>query len=145
MTGAHFLLALLFGLLLAVAIIDYRRLVIPDLLTAAVAFLSLPYAYLTGRNPLVAFEGGLLAGAIGCGLRWYFQRRLGSPALGRGDIKLMAALGLWVGLEGLSLFFIATGLAGLVTALWWRRLGRGRLFPFAPALSAGGCLTLLTY
>jgi prepilin signal peptidase PulO-like enzyme (type II secretory pathway) len=131
-------------LLGAVAIIDYRRLIIPDLLTVAIACLSLPYIYLSDRNPAACLAAALLAGSIGWSLRWYFRQRLAVTGLGRGDIKLMAALGLWVGLDRLSVFFMASGLAGLVTALLWRYLGRGRFFPFGPALSAGAGLTLLT-
>jgi leader peptidase (prepilin peptidase)/N-methyltransferase len=137
------LLAFLFYLLLAVVLTDWRQMRIPDVLTAMIALLSLPYLYCSGQNPWLALEGAVLAGTIAWALRRYFQGRLGQPALGRGDIKLMAALGLWVGIGGLPLFFISAGLAGVLTALLWRRLGRGRFFPFAPALVAGCCLTLI--
>ena len=140
----NLLIALLGGLLLAIAWIDYRRMVIPWQLPAAIALLALPYLYSSGLDFRPALTGGALAGSIGYGLRRYFQWRLGQPALGRGDIRLLAALGLWVGIDGLSLFLLVAGCAGLGTALVWRLRRQGRYFPFGPALGVGGLFSLLS-
>ena len=54
--------------------------------------------------------------------------------VGFGDIKLMAALGAWVGTSFLPFGFVIASFAGLFIAL---TVPKGAPFPFGPALAAG--------
>jgi prepilin peptidase CpaA len=92
---------------------DFARLRIPNLLTAgiaalAVAKLALDPENITWTSHLVAGGGLLLAGAL------LFARGL----IGGGDAKLLAAVGLWVGLgrmpEMLGVMAMAGGLLAVV-------------------------------
>ncbi len=70
--------------------------------------------------------------------------------LGWGDVRLGAALGWYVGYQGLRylpvVLFVAFVLSGLVGAglMAARRVGRRTMIPFGPFLAAGTVLTLLT-
>lgn len=84
--------------LLAAALFDYKTHRLPDLLTLAVAGLASTLAI--QRSP-VGLLSGLAAAFITFSLlelsRRGFLRIKGENGLGRGDIKLIAALAIWLG------------------------------------------------
>ena len=77
---------------------------------------------------------------------WAFRICTGKEGMGRGDFKLLAALGAWTGFQMLHLILIlasATGvIVGLIGILF---LGRDRRFTiaFGPYLAAAGWIALL--
>lgn len=98
------------GLLLWAAISDLQRFVIPNRISLALVALFPIYlatGYLSGAP--VDWIGGLMAGAlvftVGFGLF-----TLG--VMGGGDVKLLAAVALYAGLNGLLAFTVVTALAG---------------------------------
>jgi leader peptidase (prepilin peptidase)/N-methyltransferase len=137
------ILGVLAVLLVALSAIDLATMTLPDVLTAALACLSAAWIALLGLSWGDALAGAALAGGLGILSRAGLSLLLGRTALGFGDIKLMAACGLWTGVAGLPLFLVLSGVAGIVLGLAWRATGRGRLFPFGPALAAGCYLSLL--
>ncbi|MCY4172774.1 MAG: prepilin peptidase [Cyanobacteria bacterium MAG CAR3_bin_5] len=88
----------------------------------------------------VALVGFDLARVLGT---WW----LGAPALGRGDGKLAAVLGAWLGGRGLllalALAVLGGGLFGLLARLSGRLQPR-QPFPFGPFLATAGGLAWLT-
>jgi prepilin peptidase CpaA len=112
-------LAGVLALLGLAALIDFRERRIPNWLTAAIAALY-PFYVLASGTP-VAWLGALGAAAavfmLGLVL---FARQL----IGGGDVKLIAAVTLWAGLDQLALFALVTSLAGGALALgslWYHR------------------------
>ncbi|MFN3912332.1 prepilin peptidase [Hyphomonas sp.] len=112
------LTVLLGWLLLALAAIDLRTYLLPDALNAGVLALGILMDAAThpGDWPLHA------AGAvIGYGLLWLvevmYRRLRGRDGLGRGDAKLLGALGMWVGVTGLAPVLLIASLAGIAAAL----------------------------
>jgi len=112
------LLSGLAALLILAAVVDIRERRIPNWLTGSVAALY-PVYVLT--NPQLAWFGALAAAlavfVFGLAL---FSRRL----IGGGDVKLIAALTLWAGLDHLALLTLVTCLAGGALALgslWYQR------------------------
>ena len=92
------------------ALEDLRRRIIPHAVVFAAAGLWLVYIVL-GHGSL---QGGLIAGAVLLGLGFLlFQFNL----MGGGDVKLMAAIGLWTGLSHLVHFVFYTTIAGGFVAL----------------------------
>ena len=91
---------------------DVRTRRIPNLLTAGAITVALPYLFVTGGTP--ALMHGLLGGVTGLVLFFpYFA--LGG--LGAGDVKLLAALGTWLG-PGQTLWVaLFASMAGGVIAL----------------------------
>jgi leader peptidase (prepilin peptidase)/N-methyltransferase len=129
------LLSVLGLALLAAATIDARIRRLPNGLTVAAAAAGLALAWTDGVTSLVA--GGLAAAgtaAVLLGLRAARGRR-GDPGLGLGDVKLLTALALWLGVSTPFAVLVACGL-GLATAPWLRD-AEGRL-AFGPMIALSG-------
>ncbi len=130
-------ICLLLGML---AYIDLRCGLLPDLLVLFLLLLALLHAALAG------FQDGLFGLLTGGGSYGFFYV-LGlllfkKEALGLGDVKLMAACGLWLGFErGLASVALAPVLAAfaLIALLVSRRIQRNARFPFGPFIAAA-CL-----
>ena len=129
--------AALMTLLFLAALTDLRERRIPNWLNAGVAALYPVYLLL---SPVpVAWSGAvavsLLVGLVGLML---FAREL----IGGGDVKLIAAISLWAGVDNFALFALVTTLTGGVVgcaSLWywrWSPLIQAHLAGFG--LAAGG-------
>lgn len=122
--------------LIAAAAADAASRRLPDVASLAVAVLG---GLLALQRGPVALAAGLVAAAITGGmlllLRRMFSARTGDPGLGLGDVKLAAALALWLG-AATPWAVAAAGLLGLAQT----RLSRsadGKI-AFGPALALGG-------
>jgi len=137
--------------LLALALIDRRHFILPDVLTLPLVPAGLAVAWFAVPEAAALVDN--LAGAVGGYLvfflvAWAYRRWRGRDGLGAGDAKLLAGLGAWVGASGLpSVVLLAAGLAlaaALVGGLrGGRRLSRLDRVPFGPFLAAAGWLVWL--
>ncbi|MFA7456530.1 MAG: A24 family peptidase [Micavibrio sp.] len=105
------------GLLIALSVIDLREMILPDELNLALAVTGIAFHILTGLALIDA--GSMLAGALAgggllYGIRFIANRYYGQDALGLGDVKLLAAAGLWLGPEGVLQAITLGALAGLL-------------------------------
>ena len=108
------LLIAIFAVLVVIAAVrDLTTFTIPNWISAALAVAFVPAAVVAGV-PLAAIGWSalvgvvmLIVGIVMFALRW----------IGGGDAKLMAAVSLWLGVQGLAPFVIFTGLAGGALAL----------------------------
>lgn len=142
--------------LVSIAAIDFAHKIIPDSLNLAIAALALAglagNAFLAADPPGFVLEKGVaaLAGAaLYCGgallLRYGVMMALKKDPLGMGDVKFVAAAGLWLGLNPDSaawLMFVA-GMAGIMIALVWKKTRGEAEYPFGPALLMGFLAMLL--
>lgn len=134
--------AVLAGLLLPVAVIDWRRGIIPDWLNGAIAATGLLRLLGFGMEAVaVAVAEAMLAGGLVYALRWSYHRWRGFHGLGLGDVKLVAAATLWIGLAALPTAMLAASVSGLVLVFALRLAGLG-LTPttriaFGPHLALG--------
>ncbi len=132
-------------MLVYLALVDLVTMELPGIpmLLAAVSFLAFLAAY---PDPLRRLIWGLVgAAAIGGGVlavSLIADKVLGRESMGGGDIKLLALLGLYLGPDGGLLLLILACIVGLVLALVMR-IGRGREFPFGPAIALAAWPTLL--
>jgi prepilin peptidase CpaA len=113
------LLASLVALLALAALIDVRERRIPNWMTGGVAALY-PLYVLVSPTPIAWLPALAVAGAVFLAGFVLFARQL----IGGGDVKLIAALTLWTGLDHLVLFALVTSLAGgglALGSLWYRR------------------------
>lgn len=112
-------LAGLLALLALAALIDLRERRIPNWLTGGVAALY-PLYVLVSPIP-VAWPGALaVASAVFLFGLVLFARQI----IGGGDVKLIAAITLWAGLDQLALFALVTSLVGgglALGSLWYER------------------------
>jgi leader peptidase (prepilin peptidase)/N-methyltransferase len=117
-------------IMLAVAVIDGRRFVIPNGLVAAGFGLGLVHAGVADwpsvieAVALAAFRGALLA-AIFLAIRIGYRRVRGREGIGLGDVKLAAVAGAWLGWQAIALAIEIAALSALaVYALRQWVLGR---------------------
>ncbi|MEZ6031015.1 MAG: A24 family peptidase [Hyphomonadaceae bacterium] len=120
--------------------IDIDRYRLPDLLTLPMIAGGLLYVAFTQQGRLVDHVIGAAAGYFSLVLVASAYRRLrGREGLGRGDAKLMAAAGAWLGwspLPAVLLFASVTGLAIAVALMLGRRLAAGGPAPSSPLLGS---------
>jgi leader peptidase (prepilin peptidase)/N-methyltransferase len=134
----------LLGLLsAALAWIDLHYGIIPDWLNLTIAGLGLSKALMIG-GPLSGLEAALQGAAIGA-IFWLLRRLYFAfrnvQGLGLGDVKLLAAAGIWVGVAGLPILLLVATLtalasAGLLQLSGWQ-LTRQTSLPFGPFLALG--------
>jgi leader peptidase (prepilin peptidase)/N-methyltransferase len=121
-----------------------RPVVLPDRLTLPLLPLALLLAPTLGLSFLEALRGSLLAAgglALAGGLYWAFrpypEEEEEPVALGYGDVKLLGALGAWLGLYAFLALFLGV-FAGALFGLLFRQ----RKLPFGPYLALGGVVAL---
>lgn len=93
--------AALAALMLAIAVVDRRRFLIPDELTAAAGLLALLRALVTGDDPgwpalAMALLQGIVTAAPLLLLMLGYRHWRGRDGLGLGDVKLAAVAGAWL-------------------------------------------------
>ena len=115
-----------------VVFIDLRHLIIPDIFSLPAIPLGLATNWFVSGDMqrMEHLMHGLLAatGAAGVlyGIRFIYMRLRGIEGVGLGDVKLAAAAGAWVGVEGLAMTsLVATTAALLVTAARSARVAGG--------------------
>jgi prepilin peptidase CpaA len=102
------------ALMIAAAVIDFRRLVIPNTLVIALCALwPLHVGSLRGGNLYAAVDNIGGAGLVLIAGSALFARGL----VGGGDVKLLAAASLWTGAAGVPRLLLGTALIGGVLAL----------------------------
>lgn len=128
--------------LLALAVIDARRMILPDALTLPLIALGLAVAAWLDPSRLMGHAIGATAGFLVFWLIATLYRLLRRrEGLGLGDAKLLAAAGAWVSWEGLPGVVLAASLSALVFFLVAAFLGPApdpsRRLPFGPFLCLG--------
>ncbi|MGI5901950.1 MAG: prepilin peptidase [Desulfitobacteriia bacterium] len=134
----------LVSILIALSFIDIETLRLPDslvILVAAMAILNI----LGTKEP--GFGKGLV-GAIAAGGIFFLIHYFYPQGMGFGDVKLVAALGLYLGVLGIFLtIFMASLLGILFGGVWLLVLKKSPRdpIPFGPFLAAGAVIVLLFF
>ena len=133
--------------LLALSWIDWRHLRLPDVLTLPLLLAGLAATAWLDPDEITAHA---LAAAIGyAALRLLaagYQAIRGRSGLGEGDAKLLAAIGAWQGLPGLSHALLLGAVLGLgygLSRACLRRSSFADAIPFGPFLAAAAWATQL--
>jgi leader peptidase (prepilin peptidase)/N-methyltransferase len=140
--------------LVAVSLIDWERQIIPNAITCPGSVAGLLLAWLVPPPPhvpgaLAGFVDALLALAVAGGAMWAlsagYERLRGRIGLGMGDVKLVAMLGTFLGLENTLGILVLGSLLGLTYALALMLVRGANLrtrIPFGPALAAAALVGL---
>jgi leader peptidase (prepilin peptidase) / N-methyltransferase len=135
--------------LIALAVIDFDKQILPDALTLPLIWVGLlvnlyPDPLFT---PLRSAVIGAVAGYLSLWAVFHIFRILtGKEGMGYGDFKLFAAFGAWLGWQDLPLIILLASLVGAVTGIAAIiMLGRDRQLPipFGPFLCAAAWIALL--
>ena len=132
--------------LIAVALIDAEHQIIPNEITYPGIPLGLVVAGLVPPPSLLDAGLGLV---IPAGMMWalaaFYERWRGRLGLGMGDVKLVAMLGAFLGLQpalGIMVTGSLLGLGWAVFLMLFRGADRQTRIAFGPALAAAGLLEL---
>ncbi len=105
------------GLLVALSIIDLKHWILPDELNLAFAVTGFAFHMLTAYR-FVDLQSMALGALAGGGMlyviRYFSNRHYQRDTLGLGDVKLMAAAGIWLGLDGVLQAITVGAFAGLL-------------------------------
>lgn len=133
--------------LLALAMIDIRTQLLPDILTLPLLWAGLIYQLIIQPSVLGdAVVGAILGYLVLWSLYWMFRLVTGKEGMGYGDFKLLAALGAWLGWQYLPMLLLLSAgigaLAGMLIQALIPEL-RGKPLPFGPWLALAGWVALL--
>lgn len=142
--------------LLWLSAIDLKLRLLPDELTLLLAGLGIAFRYVAWpySGPWFDVLLGIIAGGGALGLvRLVANRIYGFETMGLGDVKLLAAGGIWLGLEGaitaMCVGAIAGMIHGLIQLFWTRRksgekdLFREMTIPAGPGFCTGILFTAI--
>ncbi len=136
------------SLLLLQARIDAQTGILPDRLTLGMLWLGLLFSWCGGW---VTLERSVAGAATGYIVMWLlavvFYFVTGREAMGRGDFKLSAAMGAWLGLWSLPSVWMVASVWVCITAVLDHLCGRQHFRaprPFGPGLALGGILVMLS-
>lgn len=133
----------LMSLLLAIALTDARHYLIPDVLSLGGLGAGLALSFLPGSpDPVSAVLGAAVGFGVLFAVGWAGERILKRPAMGGGDMKMMAMVGAFLGPVGALLTIF---LGAVVGALIFGpiSLKTEKLVPFGVFLAVGAAATFL--
>jgi leader peptidase (prepilin peptidase)/N-methyltransferase len=133
--------ALFFTILLGIALSDARTYIIPDQFTLGGLVMGLALSFAPGG---IGWKDAFLGAVLGYGLLWLVavlgEWAFKKPAMGGGDIKMMAMVGAFLGPMGVLLTIFLGALFGtLIFAPISMRTGK--LVPFGIFLALGAAIT----
>ncbi|MEP6633951.1 MAG: A24 family peptidase, partial [Luteimonas sp.] len=122
--------------------IDLRTQLLPDQLTLPLLWLGLIAAIEhLFIEPKAALLGAIAGYVILWSVWWVFKQVTGKEGMGHGDFKLLAALGAWIGLNGILPTVLLSSVVGaIIGSIWLAMKGRDRAtpIPFGPYLAVAG-------
>jgi len=134
-------------LLVPLFFIDLQTMLLPDRLTLPLLVVALLFA--ASGYGAVTLPLALIAAGLGFGIPWLlsllFRLLRGHEGMGRGDMKLLAGLGAWVGPLPLLDIVTASSLLALLSGVVLLRVKPGLPFPFGPypVIAAMGWLLIV--
>jgi leader peptidase (prepilin peptidase)/N-methyltransferase len=128
--------------LLALAWIDARHMILPDVLTLPLVLAGLVFAWFLEPELIAEHAIGAAAGwVLFWGISRLYRMLRGRDGLGEGDAKLMAGAGAWVSWMGLGPVMLVGAATGLVVAVGMHLRGKdlsgATAIPFGPPLAFG--------
>ena len=134
------------ALLVAMSLIDLDTKYLPDDLTYPLLWGGLVVAALGGTIPLSAAVWGAVAGYVPLWLiAGGFALIMKRQGMGGGDLKLLAALGAWLGWQAILPIILIASIVGLCVNVPRMVIGkheRHQQYPFGPFLAGGGLIVM---
>lgn len=147
--GDRLVLGVYLAALMVLLATDLDQRLLPDVITLPLIPFALG-AVLLGWDPLLSGKGlgvaSAVAAGVGAPLLLLVTDRLFGGALGMGDVKLAASLGLMFGVTRLLAGFLLATIAGaavLLVLMGLGRLGRRSAVPFGPILIGAGVVATI--
>lgn len=143
LVGSVFLMSLYVA-----ATIDLKSLLLPDGITYFLLWFGLGLSLFDISLLNISLKesvAGALVGYLICRIVSDLGRLIkGYPVMGDGDLKLLAMLGVFIGIKGAIFTFFAAPFFGIITWLLFKIIKKGdRMIPYGPSLMLAGCYYLL--
>jgi leader peptidase (prepilin peptidase)/N-methyltransferase len=133
--------------LLALTMIDYDTMLLPDSITLPLLWLGLLFNLFEVFTSLMDAVIGAMAGYLVLWtVYWLFKLATGKEGMGFGDFKLLAALGAWLGWQALPMIILLSSFVGAVLGIllmWLQKRGKDIPMPFGPYLAIAGWIALV--
>ncbi len=101
--------------LLVLAIIDLENFILPDIGVLFLLVGGIAVSFFWYPERLSDIGIGAFVGAVGMWfVRWLYKKSRGQEGIGFGDVKLMGAIGAWVGWQGLGSVILVAAITGLI-------------------------------
>lgn len=135
--------AILFTVLLAIALTDAKHYLIPDPLSIGGLAAGLAVSFFPGApTPLWSLVGAVVGFGVLFLVGWAGELAFKKPAMGGGDMKMMAMVGAFLGPVG-ALLTIFLGAAAGSLIFGPISLKTGKLVPFGVFLALGAAITFI--
>jgi leader peptidase (prepilin peptidase)/N-methyltransferase len=140
---------LLFVIVLAMAMTDARKMILPNKLNLLLAVVGIAQSCLIGRPGFVdAVLGACVAIVILGSIAAVFRNLRGTEGLGFGDLKFAAASGLWIGWQEIAPMLLIASASAIAFVIFRsvraQRFERTLRVPFGPFLGIGTFIIWLT-
>jgi leader peptidase (prepilin peptidase)/N-methyltransferase len=133
--------------LIALTMIDFDHMLLPDQITLPLLWLGLLININGTFAPLADAVIGAAAGYMSLfTVSWLFKLFTGKEGMGFGDFKLFAVFGAWLGWQLLPLLILMASVVGAfvgITLVLFKNHNREQGIPFGPYLAIAGWITLL--
>ena len=139
--------------LIVISVIDFNHKIIPDSLSLILLISGLIYSFIFSSQSVTSFFiepvdsiSGIFMGYCLLFIIYKIHFTLtGKEGLGFGDIKLLAALGAWIGWKLIPLVLFLAAVFGLIYALsimFIKKININESIPFGPFLALSAWVTL---
>ncbi len=136
-------LLLAFSLLAMMIIFDLEHYFIPNILPIALFFVAILWQKFSDVSLSASGLSAFYYLIFGLAVWAFFYFTAGQNGLGIDDLKFFAVCGFLLGSKMIFLFFLLSGLFGVVFGIVWQKLKNDDTFPFAPAMCLSCYLCLL--
>lgn len=133
--------------LIALTMIDFDHMLLPDQMTYPLLWLGL---LINIDASIVSLEDSVIGAVAGYmslfSVFWIFKLITGKEGMGHGDFKLVAVFGAWFGWQLLPLLILMSSAVGAVVGISlmvFKKHGREQAIPFGPYIAIAGWICLL--
>ncbi len=141
------LVILLTWALIALTMIDFDHMLLPDQITLPLLWLGL---LININGTFVPLADAVIGAAVGYmslfSVFWLFKLLTGKDGMGYGDFKLFAVFGAWIGWQLLPLLILMASVVGAIIGIAlmvFKNHQKEQGIPFGPYLAIAGWITLL--
>lgn len=146
LSGEFIFTALLFSSFLCLTIIDIYHMILPDKIIIFTALLGAAYTVLVRREYISSLFGVLAGGGFFLLIVLAAPLIYKTEAMGLGDVKLIAVIGLWLGFKAtvlsIGIAFVAAALFCVFIILKMKAGGKTQV-PFGPFICIGAAVSML--
>jgi leader peptidase (prepilin peptidase)/N-methyltransferase len=133
--------------LIALTMIDFDHMLLPDQITLPFLWLGLLVNVSGVYVPLADAVIGAAAGYLSLfSIFWLFKLLTGKEGMGEGDFKLFALFGAWIGWQLLPILILMASVVGAIVGISLIVFGKHekqKPIPFGPYLAIAGWITML--